>query len=191
MPSHILLLLGTSHAVNANRALLRRVFPLMHMITLSSAGPCYVQLLWIRSQPHLYHFTGYFSPLPTFDEYCRYPYYSGSVTAGWAPFHQVFHLCIWSLLALLDPAIITLNSLCYSTCPLRGIVGFQHFPPLSMKDSWNHVALAPTSLFYFFLLYDTRCGTRSVSNTSPLSRLKESLDHDTVMLFLLVCCNTT
>ena len=40
MPSHILLLLGTSRAVNASRALLRRVFPLMHMITLSSAEPC-------------------------------------------------------------------------------------------------------------------------------------------------------
>ena len=41
VPPHILLLLGTSRAVNASRALLRRVFPFMHPITLSSAGPCY------------------------------------------------------------------------------------------------------------------------------------------------------
>ena len=41
MPSHILLLLGIPRAVTASRTLLHRVFPSLHMITLSSAGPCH------------------------------------------------------------------------------------------------------------------------------------------------------
>jgi len=53
MPSHILLLLGISRAVNASRALLRRVFPLMHPITLSSAGPChnYIEFTLLLHMP--------------------------------------------------------------------------------------------------------------------------------------------